>query len=152
IKVRVLDDLRWTTPARSRQRGHRMPSGSTRMTLEQAQAPSTPSAVSESEAVSNTRAGRWCTTSSCFRNGITLRQSVAERRSSADAPLGLFRRLTNGLYVVGVAQQNRRDAFTAAWITQVSFDPLVVALSVNPTQASYPILIAANVFAISVLR
>ena len=57
-------------------------------------------------------------------------------------PLELCRRLTNGLYVVGVAHGERRNAFTAAWLTQVSFDPLLVALSVNPSHASFPILVA----------
>ena len=71
---------------------------------------------------------------------------------SGRAPLELFRRLTNGLYVVGVADGDRRDAFTAAWITQVSFDPLLIALSINPTHASYPILEATGVFSVSVLR
>jgi flavin reductase (DIM6/NTAB) family NADH-FMN oxidoreductase RutF len=68
------------------------------------------------------------------------------------APLELFRRLSNGLYVVGVAHGDRRDAFTAAWITQVSFDPLLLALSINPTHASYPILTAAGGFTVSILR
>jgi flavin reductase (DIM6/NTAB) family NADH-FMN oxidoreductase RutF len=67
-------------------------------------------------------------------------------------PLEVFRCLTNGLYVVGVAHGDQRDAFTAAWITQVSFDPLMLALSINPTHASYPILAAANAFSVSVLR
>jgi flavin reductase (DIM6/NTAB) family NADH-FMN oxidoreductase RutF len=70
----------------------------------------------------------------------------------SDPPLELFRRLTNGLYIIGVADGDRRDAFTAAWITQVSFDPLLLALSVNPTHASYPILNAAGVFGLSILR
>jgi flavin reductase (DIM6/NTAB) family NADH-FMN oxidoreductase RutF len=69
-----------------------------------------------------------------------------------DTPLELFRRLTNGVYVVGVAHGGQRDAFTAAWITQVSFDPLLLALSINPTHASYPMLTAAGVFSISILR
>lgn len=69
----------------------------------------------------------------------------------SDRPLELFRRLTNGVYVVGVAHGGRSDAFTAAWITQVSFDPLLLALSINPAHASYPILIAARAFAVSVL-
>jgi len=68
------------------------------------------------------------------------------------APLDLFRRLTHGLYVVGVAHGDRRDAFTAAWITQVSFQPLLLALSINPTNASYPILAAGGVFSINILR
>lgn len=67
-------------------------------------------------------------------------------------PLELFRRLTNGLYVVGVAHGDRRNAFTAAWITQVSFDPLLLALSVNPAGASYPLLHEAGVFTVSVLQ
>jgi len=70
----------------------------------------------------------------------------------SDAPLELFRRLTNGLYVVGVAHGDQRDAFTAAWITQVSFDPLLLALSINPTHASYPILTTAGTFSVSILR
>jgi flavin reductase (DIM6/NTAB) family NADH-FMN oxidoreductase RutF len=66
-------------------------------------------------------------------------------------PLELFRRLTNGLYVVGAAHGEQRDAFTAAWLTQVSFDPLLVALSINPSHASFPILVAAGAFAVSIL-
>ncbi len=68
-----------------------------------------------------------------------------------DHPLEVFRRLTNGLYVVGVAHGEQKDGFTAAWITQVSFSPLLLALSINPGHASYPILIAAERFAVSVL-
>lgn len=67
------------------------------------------------------------------------------------APLEVFRRLTNGVYVVGVAHGGRRDAFTAAWLTQVSFEPLLIALSINPTHASHPILVAAGAFGVSVL-
>jgi flavin reductase (DIM6/NTAB) family NADH-FMN oxidoreductase RutF len=70
----------------------------------------------------------------------------------SDAPLELFRRLTNGVYVVGVAHDNRRNAFTAAWISQVSFDPLLLTLSIDPAHASYPILLAAGLFTVSVLR
>lgn len=66
-------------------------------------------------------------------------------------PLDLFRHLTNGVYVVGVAHGDQRDAFTAAWISQVSFDPLLVALSINPGHASYPLLVAAKAFTISIL-
>jgi flavin reductase (DIM6/NTAB) family NADH-FMN oxidoreductase RutF len=70
----------------------------------------------------------------------------------SDAPIELFRRLTHGLYVVGVAHDGRRDGFTAGWITQVSFQPLFLALSINPTHASYPLLVAAGAFTVNVLR
>jgi flavin reductase (DIM6/NTAB) family NADH-FMN oxidoreductase RutF len=69
-----------------------------------------------------------------------------------DDPVELFRRLTNGVYVVGVAHGDQRDAFTAAWITQVSFEPLLLALSINLNNASYPILAAGGVFSVNILR
>jgi len=40
---------------------------------------------------------------------------------------------------------------TAAWITQVSFDPLLIALSINPGHASYPLLLASRAFTVSIL-
>jgi flavin reductase (DIM6/NTAB) family NADH-FMN oxidoreductase RutF len=64
----------------------------------------------------------------------------------------LFRRVTTGVYVIGVAEGDRRNAFTAAWLTPVSFDPLLLALSVNPEHASYPLLLGGGGFAVSVLR
>lgn len=67
-------------------------------------------------------------------------------------PIDLFRRLTNGVYVIGTAHEGRVNAFTAAWVTQVSFEPLLVALSINPRGASYPMLRGGGVFSISVLQ
>jgi flavin reductase (DIM6/NTAB) family NADH-FMN oxidoreductase RutF len=64
----------------------------------------------------------------------------------------LFRRLTLGVYVVAVADGRRRDAFTAAWITQVSFDPLLLAVSINPDNASYEVLHAGGSFTVNVLK
>jgi flavin reductase (DIM6/NTAB) family NADH-FMN oxidoreductase RutF len=64
----------------------------------------------------------------------------------------LFRRLTTGVYVVGVAEGERRNGFTAAWLTQVSFDPLLLALSINPEHASFPLLVGGGGFVINVLR
>jgi flavin reductase (DIM6/NTAB) family NADH-FMN oxidoreductase RutF len=64
----------------------------------------------------------------------------------------LFRRLTYGVYVVGVADGDERNAFTAAWITQVSFDPLLLALSINPEHFSHTLLKEGGVFSVSVLR
>ena len=64
----------------------------------------------------------------------------------------LFRRLTSGVYVVGVAGGEQRDAFTAAWVMQTSFDPLLLALSINPEHASYPLLHAGRGFTVNVLK
>ncbi|MEO8090478.1 MAG: flavin reductase family protein [Gemmatimonadales bacterium] len=64
----------------------------------------------------------------------------------------LFRRLTQGVYIVGVSDGEDRDAFTAAWVMQVSFDPLLLALSINPEHASYPLLHAGRGFTVNVLK
>ena len=64
----------------------------------------------------------------------------------------LLRRLSVGVYVIGVTDGERRSAFTAAWVTQVSFDPLLLALSVNPQNASYAILRAGGAFTVNVLE
>lgn len=64
----------------------------------------------------------------------------------------LFRRLTLGVYAVGVADGQRRDAFTAAWIMQASFDPLLLAISINPDNASYELLHASGGFTVNVLK
>jgi flavin reductase (DIM6/NTAB) family NADH-FMN oxidoreductase RutF len=63
-----------------------------------------------------------------------------------------FRRLTQGVYVVGVAGDGRADAFTAAWVMQASFDPLLLALSINREHASYPLLHAGRGFVVNVLK
>jgi flavin reductase (DIM6/NTAB) family NADH-FMN oxidoreductase RutF len=68
------------------------------------------------------------------------------------APIDLFRRLTSGVYVVGVAHEGRSNAFTAAWVTQVSFKPLIVALAVNPDNLSYSLLQQSGTFVLNVLR
>ena len=64
----------------------------------------------------------------------------------------LFHRLSYGVYVVGVADGTRRNAFTAAWVMQISFDPLLLALSINREHASYPLLQAGGGFTVNVLK
>ena len=64
----------------------------------------------------------------------------------------LFQRLTQGVYVVGVAHGEARNAFTAAWVMQVSFDPLLLALSINPRHSSFGLLKEGRAFSINVLK
>jgi flavin reductase (DIM6/NTAB) family NADH-FMN oxidoreductase RutF len=65
--------------------------------------------------------------------------------------IALFRRLTTGVYVVGVGNRSRFDAFTAASIMQVSYRPLLLALAINPRHASYELLRSGEAFCVSVL-
>ena len=64
----------------------------------------------------------------------------------------LFRRITLGVYVVGAAHEDRRGAFTAVWVTQASYDPPLLAVSVNPHNATHALLKASGGFAVSVLK
>jgi flavin reductase (DIM6/NTAB) family NADH-FMN oxidoreductase RutF len=65
----------------------------------------------------------------------------------SDSIAALFQRLTQGVYVVGVAHGEVRNAFTAAWVMQVSFDPLLLALSINPH-----LLNEGRAFSVNVLK
>src|ERR1700730_17014222 len=63
----------------------------------------------------------------------------------------LFKSLTTGVYVVGVAHREARNAFTAAFVMQVSYDPLLLALSINPHHSSYRLLKQGGAFSVNVL-
>ena len=54
--------------------------------------------------------------------------------------------------MVGVAHGDVRNAFTAAWVMQVSFDPLLLALSINPHHASSGLLKESRAFSVNVLK
>jgi len=58
---------------------------------------------------------------------------------------------TYGLYVVGVSDGEQANVFTANWLTQVSFDPPLLALSVENGCRSHGIIERGRKFAVSVL-
>jgi flavin reductase (DIM6/NTAB) family NADH-FMN oxidoreductase RutF len=64
----------------------------------------------------------------------------------------LFRRISCGVYVIGAADGEQRNAFTAAWLMPVSFDPLLLALSVHPAHSSYTLIDTSRAFTASVLK
>lgn len=64
----------------------------------------------------------------------------------------LFRRISCGVHVIGVAANGSRNAFTAAWLMQVSFDPLLLALSINPGHGSSVMIDQSRLFTVSVLK
>lgn len=63
----------------------------------------------------------------------------------------LFRSLTQGIYVVGVSDGHDSNAFTASWVMQVSFTPMMLALSINPNHSSYKLLKHSGKFSVNVL-
>lgn len=63
----------------------------------------------------------------------------------------LVKRISHGVYVVGVGKGELQNAFTAAWIMQVSFEPLLLAISINPEHYSYRLLQEYGVCTVNVL-
>ncbi|HEX6818434.1 MAG TPA: flavin reductase family protein [Ktedonobacterales bacterium] len=61
-----------------------------------------------------------------------------------------LRLFTYGLYAVSVRAGERRNAFTANWLSQVSFDPPLLALSVDNTASSLELIRAAQRFVVNV--
>jgi flavin reductase (DIM6/NTAB) family NADH-FMN oxidoreductase RutF len=66
-----------------------------------------------------------------------------------------LRLFTYGLHAIGVRRVNQEgdmvNAFLANWLTQVSFDPPLVALSIECDAWSWPLLKTTGVFSINVL-
>ena len=52
----------------------------------------------------------------------------------------VLRQFTYGLYAVTAAHDDERGIFTANWLTQVSFDPPLVALSVENDSATLDLI------------
>ncbi|MGZ4980601.1 MAG: flavin reductase family protein [Methylobacter sp.] len=67
---------------------------------------------------------------------------------NADA---LVKQISLGVYVIGVGKGERQNAFTAACVMQVSFDPLLLAISINPGHYSYQLLQESGVCTVNVL-
>jgi flavin reductase (DIM6/NTAB) family NADH-FMN oxidoreductase RutF len=63
----------------------------------------------------------------------------------------LFKLISHGVYVIGVRDGELRNAFTAAWVMQASFAPLLLAISINPEHYSYRLLKNGGICTVNVL-
>lgn len=63
----------------------------------------------------------------------------------------LLKHINTGVYVIGVSNGEQHHAFTAAWVMQVSFNPLLLAISINPHNYSYKLLQAGGICSVNVL-
>jgi len=62
-----------------------------------------------------------------------------------------LKHLSSGVMVVSVADGDKVHAFTAAWVMQVSFSPVLLAISINPEHSSYELFKSGRVCTINVL-
>jgi flavin reductase (DIM6/NTAB) family NADH-FMN oxidoreductase RutF len=63
-----------------------------------------------------------------------------------------LRSFTYGLYVISCANEGEVNAFTINWLSQVSFEPPLVAASIENTAKSLPMILRSRKFLINVLR
>lgn len=64
----------------------------------------------------------------------------------------VLRTFTYGLYAVSCADEDQVNIFTANWLTQVSFDPPLLAVSVENTSKSLPMILRSRIFTVNVFR
>ena len=63
----------------------------------------------------------------------------------------LSKQISHGVYVIAVTDGTYKNAFTAAWVMQVSFKPFLLAISINPAHYSYQLLQVGRVCSVNVL-
>lgn len=71
--------------------------------------------------------------------------------SMIENPENLLKKISLGVYVIGVRDGEHQNAFTAAWVMQVSFDPIMLAISINPEHYSYQLLKRGNICTVNIL-
>ena len=57
----------------------------------------------------------------------------------------------SGLYVIGSRDGDRRNLMTASWVSQVSFDPKLVAVSVDRHAFTHELIAASGAFSVNVI-
>jgi len=62
-----------------------------------------------------------------------------------------LRKIPHGVYIVGVKQGAQVNAFTATWLTQVSFTPPLVALGIKQDSHSLQMIKQDRVFSVNLL-
>ncbi len=64
----------------------------------------------------------------------------------------VLRTFTYGLYAVSCSDEGEVNAFTANWLSQASFDPPLLMVSVENASRSLPMILHSRVFTVNVLR
>jgi flavin reductase (DIM6/NTAB) family NADH-FMN oxidoreductase RutF len=62
-----------------------------------------------------------------------------------------FTTLVHGVYVVTTRLGEKLNGMTAAWVAQVSLNPLLVMVSIAPSRYSHTLIKESGIFAINVL-
>jgi flavin reductase (DIM6/NTAB) family NADH-FMN oxidoreductase RutF len=79
---------------------------------------------------------------------------INERKLSMDPSIKkqALRTFTYGLYAVSCTDEGEINIFTANWLTQVSFDPPLLAVSVENDSKSLGMILRSRAFTVNVYR
>lgn len=64
----------------------------------------------------------------------------------------LMQTITTGIYGIGTHADDESRIFTASWVMPVSFDPVLLAVSINPQNRSYGLIKESQRFSINVIK
>lgn len=64
----------------------------------------------------------------------------------------VLRQFTYGLFAITCSEGDEVNAFTANWLTQISFDPPLLAVSVENNSKSLPMIQRSRKFAVNILH
>lgn len=60
--------------------------------------------------------------------------------------------ITSAVTIVTVADGKKNNGMTVAWANQVSFDPLMISVSISPERYTYNILKKTGIFGLNILK
>ena len=63
----------------------------------------------------------------------------------------VFWKMPSGLYIIGGRAGERRNGMTANWVTQVSFDPKLVAVGVEKDAFTHQLITEGGVFCVNLI-
>jgi flavin reductase (DIM6/NTAB) family NADH-FMN oxidoreductase RutF len=88
------------------------------------------------------------------RKSHLAHKKINERKLSVDPNIKkqALRTFTYGLYAVSCANEGDVNIFTANWLTQVSFDPPLLAVSVENDSKSLGMILRSRKFTVNVYR
>ena len=78
-------------------------------------------------------------------------ERLSHQKMDDSAKKEALRLFTYGLYVITTGDETTWNAFTANWLSQVSFEPPMIALSVENASVSLPMIRLTQRFAVNVL-
>lgn len=59
--------------------------------------------------------------------------------------------IPSGLFIVTAKGESSIDGYLASWVQQVSFNPLIVAVAINPDRPGYKTISGGDIFAINIV-